>query len=147
MAEPEPWLVAHEQAHATVARHVGWHVLEVGFSPRGASGSAKYLMPPGDEGTWRELYVTLASQVSDVRHDPLLSKHAAQAREGICREIVRKTKCFLRQPDWRPARSDDEWKAALILTQLHGDRPELIERELREAWDEVETILADGTDG
>ena len=58
-------MIAHEEAHATLARANGWEVTEIRYSKRGGSGQAHYLAPTSDLGTWRELCVTLAGIVSD----------------------------------------------------------------------------------
>jgi hypothetical protein len=132
-------LIAHEEAHATVARWVGWTVTEVGVSKRGGSGFARYIAPAFDLGGWRELYVTLAGPVSDTR-TYLTPEYDDGAREVVVRQIARKAKRHMRS-GFVPKRDSDEWKAARILVGMHADSLDEIERELQDAWDEVASIL------
>jgi hypothetical protein len=133
---PSPELVAHEEAHATVARWVGWTVEEVGYSSRGGSGFAKYLGPPADLGGWRELYVTLAGPVADTHSYAGVDPETA--RDVFIGQIARKAKRI--GNGFEPKRDSDEWKAARTLVGM-CDSPEEIERELRAAWVKVSSIL------
>jgi hypothetical protein len=141
-AGPTAELVAHEEAHATVARRVGWTVTEIGYGPRGGSGFARYLAPSHDLGGWHELYVTLAGPIADAR---IYADDQDIAREVVIGQIVRKAKRIIGS-GFEPKRDSDEWKAARILVAMHSrigftlDLGE-IEQDLRESWAEVASIL------
>jgi hypothetical protein len=142
--EPEEALIAHEEAHATVARALGWIVLEVGYSERGGRGWAYYAMPstatPSDE-----LCVTLAGPVMEARTIHLSYSPEAEAvsREVMIGQVMRAAKRNART-GFAPKTSTDTWKAALLLVSMQPTGEEsfdAMERDLREAWERAAKIL------
>ena len=142
---PIPELVAHEEAHAAVARWLGWEVVEIGYGRRGGSGFVRYSVPDGLRDPWRELLVTLAGNVSDVR--TFLGHYTTSdpdvARDAEIGSILRAAKRIIRT-GFLPKSSTDKWKAAFNLVSMQPiGRESLdgIERDLRAAWSEVSAIL------